>query len=164
MPQLIHDPRTDITPEFLRTVHGWIAEYGTILVISKRLYCMADIDYALISSERDFDRLVELCSDGTKVIAFRGRPVPIAGVVDDAFINLAVDALSSEDEYILIEQPPKHSDDHRCKGETDYTSSLRVSLEERMGETVTILACPHRWHIKSDKVTFAYKGGIDGPR
>ena len=164
MPQLVHDPRIDITPEFLRTVHGWIAECGTILVISKRLYCMGDIDFALISSERDFDHLVELCSDGTKVIAFRGPLTPISGMIDDAFINRVMDALSTEDEYILIEQPRIPSGDPRSKGETDYTSNLRVSLEDRAGEVVTIVACPRIWHIQSDTVTFACKGGIDGPR
>jgi hypothetical protein len=164
MPQLTRNPEIDLTPDFHQTVHEWIEESGEILVIMRRLYCMGDIEFALISSGQQFDLLVEHCPEGTKVIVTRSRPVPIMGTVDPAFIDLACDALSSEEEYVLMTYPPRNAFDPRCSGETDYVKYLRESLEYRMGESIAVLPCPRNWHVKSDAVIYACKGGVDGPR
>lgn len=164
MPQLTCNPEIDLTPDFHRTVREWIAESGEILVIMRRLYCMGDIEFALISSGQQFDLAVERCPEGTQVIVCRGRPVPIMGTVDPAFIDLACNALSSEQEYVLMTYPPRSAFDPRCSGETDYVRNLRESLEYRIGESIAVLSGPRNWHVKSNAVIHACKGGVDGPR
>lgn len=164
MPQLPRNPEIDLTPAFLRTVRDWIAESGEILMIMRRLYCMGDIEFALIASVQQFDLAIERCPEGTKVIVCRGKPVPIMGTVDPAFIDLACDALSSEEEYVVMTYPPRSAFDPRCSGETDDVKYLRECLEYRMGESIAVLPCPRNWHVKSDAVIHACKGGVDGPR
>lgn len=164
MPQLIRDPKIDITPEFLRVAHDWIAESGQMLVLMRRLYCMGDIEFALVSSKEQFASAIEYCPEGTEVTVFKGRHDPIMGTVVPAFIDHVCDVLSTEQEYVLMTYPPQDALDPRCSGETDYVKYLRQSLEYRIGESIAVLPCPRNWHLKSETVIQAYKGGITGPR
>ena len=87
MPQITRNAEIDLTPDFHRTVREWIEESDEILVIMRRLYCMGDIEFALISSMQQFDLAVEHRPEGTKVIVIRGRQAPMMGTVDPAFIE-----------------------------------------------------------------------------
>ncbi len=159
-----YNPDRDVTPAYLSTVRQWIAATGEVLVIMRYLCGGGAKDFALVASPESFDHLVDVCPEGTDIIVFRDRQLPLRGIVDDAFVKQIQSLLHDDDEYLFLNMKPEKPNDPRCFGEFDYLVHLKADLEEMKGETIAIGKCPDFTGADNDSMISASKGGIDGPR
>ena len=159
-----YSPERDITSGYLATVSDWIIASGEVLVIMRYLYGAGAKHYALIESVDVFQRLVDLCPDGTDIIVCRDPQLPYRGLVDAKFIGEVSSALKGAGEYMLVNLSPEGENDPRCNGQFDYVSYLTEELEEELGENVAVGKCPDFMGPDNEAMISASKGGIDGPR
>ncbi len=158
-------PDRDISDEFLRTVGDWIRDRGEIFVVLRYLRAAGNKDYAFIRSTAEFNRLVELCSVGTDIIAFRDRQLPLRERASPALIRTASELLPAWKEYLYVVMEPMKSDDPRLFGEMgDTPKCLAEDIGENLGKPVAIGPCPDFISEDNDSMISRAKGGIDGPR
>jgi hypothetical protein len=158
------NPDRDLTLAFLATVRRWILATGEVLVVLKYLRGGGAKDLALVTTVEAFDRLVDVCPVGTNIIVIRDPRLPLRGVVDDDFVQRALDLMAESAEYLFVVTTPSSPGDPRCKGEFDFAANLRQDLDEVRGETIALGACPDLTGPGSDSMISASRGGIDGPR
>jgi hypothetical protein len=160
----VYDPNRDITPRYLATVRQWIASTGEVLVIMRYLAAAGATDFALIRFAEDFDTLVDVCPEGTDIIVFRDKQLPLRGKVDMQFIQRAIELVPEAEDFLFVHLAPRSPTDPRCAGAFDFHQNLMEELSEFPGEDVALGICPNFSQPDNEHMISAAKGGIDGPR
>ncbi len=132
-----YNPARDVTPAFLERVSGWLQRSGEVLIILRYLRAAGAKDFALCRSLGDFEVLVQSLPAGTDIEVFREPQLRHRGVVDDAFIASALDAIRDDQEYLLVTTETLPSSGICRSGEIGCThADLRESLNDLMGNHV----------------------------
>lgn len=160
-----YNPDRDVSPAFLGRVASWLERSGEVLVILRYLRAAGRKDYALCRDASEFHDLVRSAPLGTDIEVFKEPQLPMRGVVDGAFIELASRSASEWSEYLLI------SDETRVESRVaqkaildDSPEELRANLAEMMGTKVALGPCPDFNLPDHEGLISRSKGGIDGPR
>ncbi len=156
-----HNPNRDFSSAYYSKVRNWIEIQGEVLVVMRHLY--GSQSFALIHSTSDFMRLIESCPDGTDTISFKGKQLPLRGIIDEEFISKAKDLVSGS-EFLCVMLEPEIHGDLKCRGCFDFSSNLTEELREYMGSKVAFGLCPDFSVADHDGMISASKGGVDGPR
>jgi hypothetical protein len=160
-----YKPERDISDDFRRTVAAWMRSAEELLVVLRYLRAGGAKDYAFISSEAEFDSLINVCPVGTDIVVFRDPQLPIRGTVDATFINDAADRFKNGEEYLCVFLRTRSVGDPRLPGEMGETvRGLIEDLNEHIGERVAIGPCPNFVVGDNASMISRSKGGIDGPR
>ena len=134
------------------------------MVIMRYLGGGGSKDFALIQSKDEFENLVQICPEGTDIIVFRDKQLPVRGIVNDKLIDQARQTIPETSEYLFMLRTPDKPDDPICFGEFDYRSAMEQDIREWIGHEVAVGVCPHFIGPDNESMISASKGGIDGPR
>jgi len=159
------NPSRDVTPAFLARVKEWLESSGEMLVILRFLCMAGGKDYTICRSFEDFLKMVDIVPNGTEIILFKDRQLPIRGRVDDAFIVHAQKELPQSAEYLIVILEPVRDDFFLPTGAMgEGHDELLEHLEQLRGREVALGRCPPFWVGDHEGLVSASKGGIDGPR
>ena len=160
-----YDPARDVTPAFLDRVATWIEATGEVLVVLRYLRAAGAKDFALCRTRQEFESLVSSARRGTDICVFRDRQLPLRGVVDEAFVELALRSIADEDDFILLTTEVRPGPWISLSGDIGLShAELRESLAELMGADVALGRWPDYLCDDHDGLVSAAKDGIDGPR
>ncbi|HEV3446917.1 MAG TPA: hypothetical protein VG099_19925 [Gemmataceae bacterium] len=160
-----YDPARGVTSAFLERVASWMQRSGEVLVILRYLRAAGAKDFALCRSRGDFEALVESLPTGTDIEVFRDHQLPLRGIVDEAFIALALNAIPDGQEYLIVTTEVRPGSKICHFGYIGGSHiDLRQSLEELKGNDVALGVCPAYCVPDHEGLISAAKGGIDGPR
>jgi hypothetical protein len=160
-----YNPARDVTPAFLERVAAWISETGEVLVILRYLRAAGAKAFALCRMRHEFESLVKAAPRGTDIEVFRDRQLSLRGVVDDGFIESAVQMIPEGHEYLLVTTEAQPGSRISRFGDIGASHvELRASLAGLMGSEVAFGACPDFCGPDGEGLISAAKDGIDGPR
>ena len=159
-----YNPERDVTPAFLDRVAGWIAQTGEVLVVLRYLAAAGARDFVLCRSRAEFEALVAWAPTGTDIIAFGDRQLPLRGVVTDAFVAAAQDAVPAGREYLILTEDNRADAPVSAFSTFDDRENLLDALGHLAGREVAFGECPDFSVADHEAMVSASKGGIDGPR
>jgi hypothetical protein len=160
-----HNPEREVTERFLSTVGGWIAASGEVFVVVRYLMAAGTKDYAFCRSLSEIRGVVDAVANGTDIVVFRERQLPIRGTVTPEFIEQVVATIPDGSEFLVVRTAETVAGDHRRSGEAGDTAvDLRETLRDAIGHDVALGPCPSFWQPDDDGMISASKGGFDGPR
>lgn len=161
----VHNPDRDISEEWRQSVTSWLREDGEVLFVLRYAFGGGSKDYCLIRDESRLWQLVDIVPKGCDVIAIRGKWLPLRGVIDEAFIELAVGSIDDNTEYMFVIDEHKSDDDPRMDGGFDIRHAMiRDDLLQNLGLPVAFGTCPDFIAEDCDTMKSFAKGGWDGPR
>jgi hypothetical protein len=164
MGEVTYNPGRDITPQFVNIVARWLNASPELFAVLRYLGSGSK-DYAFIRDGDQFVRLIDACPDGTEIIVFRDRQLPLRGVVTKELIAQTQKLIPDGEEYLWVSTDPESSGDIRlCGGFGDTHKDLTEELHELLGDSVAIGPCPPFFEDDNESMVSASKGGLDGPR
>lgn len=160
-----YDPERDITPRFVQAVTGWLAASDELFVVLRYLRAAGAKDYAFIHNETEFRQMIDACPNGTDIIVFRDRQLPIRGTVTPELIAEAKHQIPDGAEYLVVCSLPEKHGDLRLSGEMgDTHATLIEDLSDIDGKPAAVGLSPRFIEADNEAMLSASKGGIDGPR
>src|SRR5262249_25783868 len=153
----------DITPAFVDRVADWIATHGEVFVVVR--WVGGFRDFALCRSRADFERIIEMIHDGTELIVFRDRQLPIRWRVNEELIARALERVPDGAEHLVITARTKPD---CCLSAGVSENNSRADLEETLRDwwdvDVATGVCPDFWVADHEAMISRAKGGVEGPR
>ena len=107
-----YNPDREVTERFLSTVGGWIAASGEVFVVVRYLKSAGAKDYAFCRSLSEIREVVDAIAEGTDIVVFRERQLPIRGTVADEFIEQAVATIADGREFLVVRTAGTAAGDH----------------------------------------------------
>jgi hypothetical protein len=160
-----YNPARDVSSAFLERVAAWINDAGEVLVILRYLRAAGAKDFALCRTRHEFESLVKAAPRGADIEVFRDRQLPLRGLVDDGFIESAVQMIPEGREYLLVTTETQPGSRISRFGDIGASHiELRESLAELMGSEVALGVCPDFCRPDGEGLISASKDGVDGPR
>jgi hypothetical protein len=160
-----YNPERDISSRYLKAVRQWIESAGEVFVVLRYLCAGGMKEYAIIRSYAEFLELIRLCPEGTDIVVFRDRQLPVRGVVDDEFIGECQRLFADGMEYLIVYLScgaPGEAVHPGSMGESHV--DLIKHLDDARGDSVAVGPCPRFVDADNEAMISASKGGIDGPR
>lgn len=151
----------ELDEHWITKVSSWIAETGEVFVYLRYLFNSPTMKFALVKSECDLRRLVELSPNGTDLTACKGAWLPIRGVVGRELIARLREELPSNTECVCVFTQSNSTEHLILTGDGWCSVPVMIAeLREHEGEQVAIgvFATGKRETIS------AAIGGLDGPR
>jgi len=158
-----YNPARDITPAFVDRVADWISTHSEVFVVVR--WVGGFRDFALCRSRADFERIVEIVHNGTELVVFRDRQLPIRGRVNEEFIARALGVIPDGVEYLVITSGTKP--DCCLSAGANWGEShtdLQETLRDWLGVEVAAGLCPDFWGAEHEGMISRAKGGVEGPR
>lgn len=154
-------------PEFLAHVESCIDRHGEVLVLFRYPYAAGSKDYNFFHKIDEFMEAIRKLRSRTWVISYGEPQLPLRGVVDETFIDQALDLIPDGREYLILciektvlNSPHFHSEYHDdCAGETH--EELRESLERFRGRPVGVGLFPP-WADENEQTKDAVVADEDG--
>lgn len=160
-----YNPERDLPPRFVQVVTAWLAAADKLFVLLRYLRSAGAKDYAFIHNETEFRQLIEACPEGTDIIVFRDRQLPIRGTVTPELIVETKSHISDGAEYLVVCMSPAEPNDLLLSGSMgDTHATLIEDLCDINGKPVALGLCPRFIDADNDAMISASKAGIDGPR
>lgn len=162
---MLHDPRRDVTSNYLSTVDQWVASSGEVLVILRYLGMAGAKDYVFVRSSPAFRQVVESAPTGTDIIVFKEQQLPLRGCVDDELVGIALNLVPDGTEYLVVNLVPYIEGGQRLSGRMgDSHRNLLEDLVDSEGRLIAFGPLPPFIEADNEFMISASKGGIDGAR
>ncbi|MDQ5824883.1 MAG: hypothetical protein M3441_11865 [Chloroflexota bacterium] len=145
---------------FRQTVKEWLNEQGELLVLIRYSHAAGSRDYLLVDEPSQFEDRLDKLRPMTSIIVFRQPQLPLRGIVDSQFIEMALQTISEGTEYLALyldeyEYPWSHFHHGDSKEE------LRADLQEWLGKRAAFGPYPP-WLEDNEDVISAIVPGPDG--
>jgi hypothetical protein len=148
---------------FLSTVEMWVERFGECLALFRYNASAGNKDFELFDSFAAFQRRIETLSFQTEVIVFRGKLLPVRGVINPELMVRACDLVAEGEEWLAVLLMPRVAGRmswyHHAEGMTH--TELRAELEEYPGELVAVGKSPY-WLTDSEDVVSGIVPDEDG--
>jgi hypothetical protein len=146
---------------WIAKVLTWIDESGEVFLYLRYLFNSPTMKFALVRSEHDLRRLVQISPQGTELTACKGAWLPLRGAVGAELIARVRDELPARTDCVCVFTQGASPEDPILAGDSWCSVSEMVAeLTEHEGERVAIgvFAAGKRETVS------AVIGGLDGPR
>ena len=146
-------------PAFLATVERWIADQSEVLVAFRYSRAAGSKDFAIYETFAAFHRGVARLPAETSVIVFRGRHLPLRGIIDADLREAACRLIPEGTEYLIVRLPLLE------RGPSHRASDTRTDLAEDLafwdGERVALGPFPP-WDREPEEAVEAIVPDADG--
>ena len=158
---LTHAKNRELGERWIAEVLSWIAETGEVFMYLRYLFNSPTMKFALVKSEPDLRRLIQLSPEGTALTAGKGAWLPIRGVVGAELLARVYQELPARTDCVCVFTQGASPEHPVLEGQSwSSVSEMIAELKEHEGERVAI----GTFAVSSQQKISAAIGGLDGPR